>query len=113
MVCPFFQMAGFDKLNFCSTERPNDHYQRKAQTTTVNAESKFIHINAEPKFITINAPGEWQEAPCIPGILQFRKQKSFQICQTRPFFKKRMDPPPSKMLPFAGHEFSHQRDNIP
>jgi hypothetical protein len=33
-------MAAFEKLNLCSTEPPNDHYQRKAQTVTTNAESK-------------------------------------------------------------------------
>jgi hypothetical protein len=31
-------------------QSPNDHYQRRAQTITVNAESKFININAEPKY---------------------------------------------------------------
>jgi hypothetical protein len=72
-------MAGFEKLNLCSTESPNDHYQREAQMITINAEPndhyqrnaqkittnaepKLININAEPKSITINAPGEGARA---------------------------------------------------
>jgi hypothetical protein len=39
MVC-LFQKAGFEKLNICPTESPNDHCERKAQTITTNAKYK-------------------------------------------------------------------------
>ncbi|SAM00627.1 hypothetical protein [Absidia glauca] len=59
----FFQMAGFEQLNLCSTESPNDHYQRKAETITTNAglkrslptQSLNDHYQRRAQMITTNA----------------------------------------------------------
>jgi hypothetical protein len=77
----FFQMAGLEKLNLCSTGRPNDHYQRKAQRITVNAESNFININTEPKSITINAPGMGGPSEARSGHW-FSQSKKVAMVQT-------------------------------
>jgi hypothetical protein len=42
-----------------------------------------------------------------------QKTKKLPNMSNPTFLQKRIDFPPSKISLFAGHEFSHQRDNIP
>jgi hypothetical protein len=85
-IWAFWKLIGFEHPNFCEVllisqnrdSQPTVKFYRqhnarhiyrrrsrnmhlyvvwvRAQTITVNAESKFINTNAEPKYITVNAP---------------------------------------------------------